>query len=146
MRSMPAAAALTVLLAVITGCASHDLDQLSAVTVIGAVAAHLDESPEHIPSNNDPCIATDGYDDIHEGAQVIITDQDSHTVGVGELQAGTVRLAVGPDDFNLCAFRFTVAGVAQGAKFYQVHVGNQNRGQLQYTEDEIRKPVELSIG
>lgn len=89
--------------------------------------------------DGDDCTADDGYDDIEQGAQVVVSDQAGETLGVGNLGAGTLRSA-------RCVFGFDIDGVPAGRRFYAVHVGNSNRGEVQHTEQEIRDGVDLSIG
>jgi hypothetical protein len=87
-----------------------------------------------------PCIAEDGYDDITDGAQVIITNASGKTVGVGSLEPGTVS-----STGSKCQFEFTVNGIPAGSKFYGIHIGNQNRGVIQEPADQIGN-VQLTLG
>lgn len=87
------------------------------------------------------CAGDGGYDDIRAGAQVVVTDADGGTVALGELSQGRMDGSV-PD--ATCQWRFTVADVPAGAGFYGVEV--THRGALQYTEQELRSPISLSLG
>lgn len=84
------------------------------------------------------CQGGGGYDDLHQGTQVTVTDQTGAIVGVGQLAAGSAISS------SSCQFLFTVAAVPAGRKFYGVAVSH--RGSVQYTESQVRSGVELSIG
>ncbi len=94
------------------------------------------------------CVADDGYDDIDTGAQVVVTDEAGTTLGIGDLGIGILTTSsgdsTGPAD--RCQFQFAVSDVPTGKKFYGVHVGNQARGILRYTADQITEPLTLTIG
>ena len=79
-----------------------------------------------------------GYDDIAEGAQVVITDQFGATVAIGELEAGIISMG------GTYLFQFTVRDVPPGKRFYGVEVSH--RGRVQYDEAKLRAGPELSIG
>jgi hypothetical protein len=85
-----------------------------------------------------PCFGTGGYDDIREGAPVLIRDDAGTTVGEGRLEyARTIgRLS--------CVFTFTIEDVASGAEFYEVEVSG--RGGTNFTQDELEKGIGLAIG
>lgn len=89
----------------------------------------------------DYCRGSSGYDDLREGAQVIVRN-DSEVVGVAELSAGEV--AKYPSSV-VCEFRFKVADVPEGADYYGLTVGNRN--ELQVSVDEATSGrVALTIG
>lgn len=84
------------------------------------------------------CSGSGGYDDIREGAQVIIRDEAGTTVGVGEL--------VNPRTAgeSACTFSFTIHDVPSGADFYEVEVTSW--GGISYTQAELEEGVALSLG
>lgn len=81
-----------------------------------------------------------GYDDITQGAQVKITDESSKLLAVSTLGPGQL------DDQGVCAWKFTVDEVPAGARFYQVHIGNTNRGEVTFTPSQIREWITLTLG
>jgi hypothetical protein len=82
--------------------------------------------------------AMTGFDDIHGGAQVVITDGDGKTLAVGRLADGR---RVAP---TVCAYDFAVDGVPDGEDFYGVEVSH--RGKVQYPRADLDKPLRLSVG
>lgn len=74
------------------------------------------------------CVGQGGYDDITEGADVVVKDQNGTVVATGSLQAGTAQ---GGD----CVYPFRVAGVPKEA-FYVVEVSH--RGELHYSYAEMQ--------
>ena len=102
------------------------------------------------PSEGDPCQSADEYDDVHQGSQVTVTGPSGDTLGFAELSAGRMHStqpnSADPWISGRCQFTFTVTGVDGGQKFYAVHVGNDNRGRVRFTQDQINHPVVLSLG
>jgi hypothetical protein len=101
-----------------------------------------------------PCFADDGYSDISENSQVTVTDGAGEVVGVGRLSPG---VQTGSSGFSygdflgsgyrppICAFsfEFTVPG---GSEFYNLSVGNSNRGDITYTAEELATGIFLTLG
>lgn len=88
-----------------------------------------------------PCQPGGGYSDIHEGAQVVVTDAAAKTLAVGSLGPGM------QDDTGAgktCVFSFWVNDVPVGEKFYGVEVAH--RGRLQYPAARITDPIILTLG
>lgn len=102
-----------------------------SVTVVG-------QSPQVVTQDELTCQGGGGYDDIRQGAQVVVSDSAGKTVALGQLGAGSWKRGVG------CIFLFTVADVPAGEKFYGLEVSH--RGRVQYTAAQLAAPVELSIG
>lgn len=93
------------------------------------------------PPNGAPCQGDEGYDDISEGAQVVVRDESGTTIATGRLEPGAYSRAEGD-----CIFEFSVVGVPE-ADFYSVEVSN--RGELTYPRDELEAAgwsVELTLG
>jgi hypothetical protein len=86
------------------------------------------------------CSGMRGYDDIHAGAQVVVTDQSGTVIATGSLEAGQL-LGSGAD--RVCRFQFQLP-VPTGKSFYGVTVSH--RGTIQYTESALRAGVHLSLG
>jgi hypothetical protein len=80
------------------------------------------------------CAGKDGYDDIAEGAQVVVTDRSGEVVAIGALESGRMRVAYVPEIYD-CVFHFVVTDVPTGRNFYGVEVGH--RGSLKYEEAKI---------
>jgi hypothetical protein len=76
----------------------------------------------------DPCEGQGGYDDIIEGADVVVRNQADEIIATSSLGPGTNR---GNDH---CAFAFTVEEVPD-AEFYSVEVSH--RGALTYSKAEL---------
>lgn len=84
-----------------------------------------------------PCEGKGGYNDIREGAQVVITDAKQATLAVGALGPGK------RDEKQRCEFAFSLSAPA-GHEFYGIEVSH--RGRLQYPADRISRPLELTLG
>lgn len=84
------------------------------------------------------CQGSRGFDDIREGAQVIVTDADGKTVAVSRLGRGTASTSTS------CVFPVEIKGVPGGSDFYGITVSHR-RG-LTYSADEIRQPLQLTLG
>lgn len=82
------------------------------------------------------CVGDGGYSDISAGAQVVVTDETSKTVGVGSLGTGSW---IG----SHCEWPFEVK-VPDGSAFYGVEV--THRGRVQYPADRLDKPITLTLG
>ncbi|WP_434315822.1 hypothetical protein [Leifsonia sp. P73] len=120
--------------------AAHSLSAAGTVSVpVAIVFSQTDGSVD------EPCTAGDGYTDINSGAQVVITDASGKTIGVGTLGDGTHDATPDSTTADRCLFPFAVKGLPAGSKFYGVHVGNQNRGVLQFRSSEL-KNIQLTIG
>lgn len=91
-----------------------------------------------------PCAVDGGHADIRAGAQVVVTDASGETLALGRLGGGTLQL---PDPgvwgTRSCAFPFTVQAPG-GHAFYGVEV--THRGVLRYTDEQLRRPLEMSLG
>lgn len=146
MTSRLSAVAIAALIALsLTGCGTAAAPKPTATPfeVAGTVGVPpyglLTGAAGGVTAVGDPCHADDGFDDIAEGAQVVVSDARGKTVGVGILQAGTFT-------GGKCQFPFTVDAVPSGSRFYGIHVGNSNRGTLQYTRAHLASGVHLTIG
>lgn len=124
------------------------------ITVKGAISfpheslidkSFLNDGPQGL---GEPCAPPDGYDDITRGAQVVVKNIDRQTVAVGELRSGTVKKVGVDGDATLtnCSFPFTVEVEPDGSDFYTIHVGNEARGEVEFTEAQLRRKVNLSLG
>ncbi|GAB3424442.1 hypothetical protein [Flindersiella endophytica] len=83
------------------------------------------------------CWTDDGYDDIDSGTQVVVRDRHGTTMAIGELGAAE-------RDGSNCAFSFVVSEVPAGKGIYRIEVSH--RGELEYTEEQIRTHLELELG
>ncbi len=72
------------------------------------------------------CKGAEGYDDIHEGAQVTVTDQGGRVLGLGMLGSSVL------EDTSTCRFSWSVSGLPDTA-FYGVEMASQRRGRLRYS-------------
>ena len=156
MKLIPIAAIAVV--ALLSGCAVSATETSPTPTptttpsifIAGVVSTPLDLSA-FTASGEDaaigvPCTSSAGYDDIHDGAQVIISDQTGTTIGLTTLGAGQLLAKEGDSLFAArCAYKFqqTVPG---GATFYGLHAGNANRGVVQYSPEDVRNLIQLTLG
>ncbi|MDQ3717171.1 MAG: hypothetical protein M3381_14355 [Actinomycetota bacterium] len=87
--------------------------------------------------SGEPCFGTGGFDDIREGAPVVIYDESGTTVGAGQLEyARTIgRLS--------WVFSFTIENVSSGADLYDVEVAG--RDGTTYTKAELQAGVALGV-
>lgn len=96
-------------------------------------------------SDADVCSGKGGYDDIHGGAQVVITDAANTTIAIGALEPGIPTRDPGrPGYATECRFPFSIADVPGGHEFYGVEISH--RGKLQYTREQMASPLEFSLG
>jgi hypothetical protein len=77
------------------------------------------------------CSGTGGFDDLHMGTDVTVTDGAGKTIGVGNLRPGTAASGNGS-----CVFSFDIDDVP-AADFYQVTAGNSKRGGPHYTSKDM---------
>lgn len=113
----------------------------ATITVTGNITLRL---PNFEWSTAGGCWGRGGYDDIRQGAQVVVTDNAGETVAVGKLAAGQPQKD--PADASRatsCTFGFTVSAPA-GRGFYGVEVSH--RGRSQYAEKDLERPLELTLG
>lgn len=90
----------------------------------------------------DVCATGIGYDDIHLGTQVVVSDSAGATLAIGELDAG-----LADPSQSACVFDFHVAEIPAGLGFYGLSVGSDNRGTMKYEEAEISgRSIDLALG
>jgi hypothetical protein len=85
-----------------------------------------------------------GYDDIHDGAQVEVTDGLGKLLGVGDLFQ-TDGGPIGPT----CTYAASISVEKSSDGFYRVTSGNNNRGYLTYKEADFKNntlTVKASLG
>ena len=117
--------------AIVGGVEEHTLS--GTVTVVDADVLGLELGDE--------CFGDGGYDDLNAGAQVVVADEKGTTLSTGRLSSGAY-------DGLGCVFSFELADVTR-APFYALSVAGENRGELQYSYDELADAdwsVELSLG
>lgn len=88
------------------------------------------------------CWGKGGYDDIRAGAQVVITDANGVTVGVGRLIDGDPT--VYDDRASSCVFRWEIPNVPDGSSFYAVEISH--RGKVQFNRADITRSISLTLG
>jgi hypothetical protein len=109
----------------------------AALTVDGSVTV-VGGHPQVQTENELTCTGGGGFDDIRQGAQVVVTDAAGKTIALAQLDAGSWKRDVG------CIFLFTVPDVPGGEKFYGIEVSH--RGRVQYSARQLAAPLELSLG
>lgn len=91
---------------------------------------------------NATCGQVRGYDDIHTGTQVIVTDAAGTVIATGYItDEGRVTFS-GP--LTRCTLPFMVTDVPEGKDFYGIEISR--RGKVTFTEDQVRQPLTLTIG
>jgi hypothetical protein len=104
------------------------------LTMTGGAGSKLDKTAT-------TCAASGGYDDIHDGAQVVVKD------GAGVI-IGTGLLALDPEADkrgNVCVWTFKVP--VKTSDFYSLNIGH--RDPLTYSHDEMESEawnVGLTLG
>lgn len=83
------------------------------------------------------CLGQGGYSDIRVGAQVFVTDASGKTVGIGQVENSENKGL-------FCDYAFVVRDVPAGLDFYGVEVSK--RGRVQYSEEQVRSGITLSLG
>jgi hypothetical protein len=122
-----------VLLVVLTGCGSSKPDTfdvfgtlvLSASGSLGLVGNGVEGTA---------CTGSRGFDDIAQGAQVVVRDSTGKTVALGQLDAGQLTASITDDSVGApCQFIIRIDGVkaTSGSAFYSIEVAH--RGQIQFT-------------
>lgn len=104
-----------------------------------AIAGHFLLKDPKVRTPGAECAGSGGYDDIHAGAQVRVTNEDGKVLGVSALGSGT------PAGLY-CSFSFTVDPLPK-ASVYSFEVSR--RGQISYTAKQLETAlwmVELSLG
>lgn len=129
-----AAAAVILVISAAGGLYFFVLSPSGTFDVTGTMRVH---GTSFTPSTGGTCLGKGGFDDLRPGAQVVITDAASNTVGIGALGPGKLDPAG-------CTFAFKVEGVPGNHDFYGVEV--THRGRVQYDAATMRKPLALSIG
>jgi hypothetical protein len=86
-----------------------------------------------------PCVGTQGYADIAEGAPVTVYDASGTIVATGALGRGATRVD------STCIFPVTVDSVPAGKSYYQVEVSH--RGKVTVAEQDARNgKLEATLG
>ena len=128
------AAALVVAFSMMAGCGGSSHQLTGSIQVVEQLG---------LGSENrigQPCTGTGGYDDIAEGASVVVRDEANKVLATGTLKAGKIVA------LETCRFDFTVDNLPD-AKFYQVEVSH--RGAVTYSKSDLDSKgwkVALSLG
>jgi hypothetical protein len=77
-----------------------------------------------------------GYEDIKEGALVVIADNTGNTLALTTLDAGAVPTG-GSDTNRECAFPFEAINVSTGKGFYGITIGHPRHGEVLRGADSI---------
>jgi hypothetical protein len=83
---------------------------------------------------NSPFPSASDYDDIRDGAQVVITNAHGATVGVGTLSPGTTTRFGTASNPPPCRFTFDAPDVPSGGSFYGIAVGSHS---MQVTGEQL---------
>lgn len=88
-------------------------------------------------SDGGPCSGKGGYSDIADGTQVVVSDGAGATLALGQI----TNSVYSPAD---CHFDLAVDHIPAGRSFYKVEVSH--RGGVQYTEQQMKQGVSLTLG
>lgn len=124
----------------LSGCTSEQKEVTGLMVLHGGFDGTFTRGD---PDKGDPCEGQGGYDDLREGAQVTIRDENNEVLAVGALDEGKI-LTEGLYD---CAFFFEVPEVPLESSFYSVEVAS--RGEQRYPADEFEHEdfaVTLELG
>lgn len=83
------------------------------------------------------CELPGSLSDIGEGTEITLTEGAASTIG-------TTKLVYDQGDLSSCTFVFGFDEVPAGASYYLVEI--PGRGQLTYTENELRAGVDITLG
>jgi len=134
---------ISVVIALGVACGGGELRTISGSIIL------YDDGPFGAGWETDKaCYGTGGYDDVNEGAQVVVKDSGGQVIGAGGLGPG---LAVGEPTSSrrftdFCVFLFEVAALPD-SEFYSVEVSH--RGELTYSATKLEADgweVVLSLG
>lgn len=89
------------------------------------------------------CVSSASYADVAEGAQIIATDASGDVVAIGTLEAGQYEFE---SDKMVCQFSFNIEDIVLDKKFYGLSVGNVFRGDVQFSEEDMRVGPRLYLG
>jgi len=116
-------------------------DTSSQVHVWGSIAItgfnFVDTEQPTNSLTGDTCATTSGYDDITQGAAVIIGGPTGQ-IGVGALGVGSIS-----NGRSACSFSFDVA-VPAGLSAYTVTISH--RGTQTFTADQLQGGIRLTLG
>jgi len=112
-------------------------------TISGTVVLSNGEAPERTAG---ACTGTGGYDDMHVGAQVVVTDAAGDIVATGRLTLDPNGPEPAGSGAYQCGYAFSIAGVP-ASDFYSV--GIAGRKGLTYSATELESmgwDLDLSLG
>lgn len=83
------------------------------------------------------CTGTGGYDDIHEGTNVVLKAAGGAIVGVTNLDTGH-------PSGSACVFTWVMTGVPGGEQFYTMEISH--RGALTFERADLNRPLTTALG
>lgn len=122
------------LLLVVTGCGSDPLTVRGHLTLTDSDINWLVGTEV---GDGNACEGMGGYDDIAQGAEVVVRDSQGDRVGVGHLGAGK-----GAGESS-CRFAFSVSDVDSDSKLLSVEI--THRGEITFKRAEAGA-VDVSLG
>lgn len=142
--------AVTAVLLVAAGIAGWFLTRPEPATATPTIAVEGTLTVPNGAVDATECELSNGYEDIHQGAQVVVKNDSGKTVGVGDLGEPTLEEQdeiekYSSFTFTDCVFPFTVTIRPDGSDFYAIRVGGVTRGSLEYSKEELSQPVDLTL-
>ena len=135
---------------------------VAGAAVVAAVGGYvLASGPGSFTANGGDQVCVDAPD-VTNGSQVTVTDSSGHVIATGTLaeddSAATVKAVkaydqlqfslgsfLGGSDSGMSVYKFSVT-VPVGQPRYGVSIGNGNRGTIWFTEQQMRKGPQVSLG
>lgn len=105
-------------------------------TVHGTLA--IADQSGYTASSAGGCAGANGYNDIGQGAAVVVSDAVGATVALGRLDEGHIA-----PEGGRCVFAFSVPNVPAGKGFYGVEISH--RGMLKFSEGDAANTLALSL-
>lgn len=97
----------------------------------------MSSAGEPVSGDGSGCDLPDSLSDLGEGTRITLSGGISSTIG-------STLLAYDNGDLSSCTFTFTFDEVPSGVALYLIEI--PGRGQLTYTEDELRAGIDITLG
>ncbi|BDZ59859.1 hypothetical protein GCM10025872_35160 [Barrientosiimonas endolithica] len=114
-----------------SGCGSGDEVKDASTTSSVSGSVFLTWNSWNGPLEGRGCYGDGPYDDVREGAQIVIADEVGATLALGALGPGTAGMIRGQ---RQCRFDFSVASVPTNREFYRLKIGPRDAPQFSAAE------------
>jgi hypothetical protein len=120
--------------------ATASLAKPQSLVIKGAVSVDA-ANPGRFKSQ---CHPASGFSDIHEGADVSVTNTNGKVIALGSLGSGHYYKVHGITKSTTCVFSFIVSDVPVSEHVYGIEVSH--RGELKYHRSDLHRRVFLQLG